>query len=109
MSMPTLAPPAIEARPVDPHRRACYAVLANPDPGALPRLLELFAKLWLVPNAVQARLLDSGAELAVDLQVDGLTRDQSDHIARRMRSMPGVRQVLMSERYLASEPAALVA
>ena len=109
MGMPTLAPPAAEARPVDPHRRACYAVLADPDPGALPRLLELFAKLWLVPNAVQARLLDGGSELAVDLQVDGLARDQSDHIARRMRAMPGVRQVLMSERYLASEPAVLVA
>ncbi|HYE50408.1 MAG TPA: hypothetical protein VEB20_12520 [Azospirillaceae bacterium] len=107
MGMPTLAPPAAETRPVDPDSRFCFAVLADPDPGALPRLMELFAKRWLVPTSVQSRLVEG--ELAVDLQVPGLARAEGDHIARQMRTIPFVRQVLMSERHRPEEPAALVA
>lgn len=101
MSMPTLTPPVGEARPTDPDRTACFAIVADPDPGALPRLLEPFAKRGLVPASVQARFLEAEEELVVDVQVRTLTRDESDYVARSLRALPLVRQVLTSERHSA--------
>lgn len=107
--MPTLAPPPAEARPTDPNRTACFAVLADPDPGSLPRVLEFFAKRGLVPASVQARHFEAEECLHVDVQVRTLTRDESDYIARCLRAQPLVRQVLTSERHRALEPDALSA
>ncbi|MFC7332578.1 hypothetical protein [Rhodocista pekingensis] len=99
MALPALQPPPPEARPVDLTRTACFHVLADPDPGTLPRLLEPFAKRGLVPSSVQVRLLELEEELSIDLQVRTLTRDESDYIARSLRAVPLVRQVLTSERH----------
>jgi acetolactate synthase small subunit len=93
-------------RPTDPDRTACFALLAEPDPASLPRLLEPFAKRGLVPSAVQCRLLEETEELSVDLQVRGMTREESDYVARTLRALPLVRQVLTSERRTAPLQAA---
>lgn len=98
-AMPVLAPPPAEARPTDPNRTACFAVVADLDPGSLPRVLEFFAKRGLVPASVQARHLEAEECLHVDVQVRTLTRDESDYIARCLRAQPLVRQVLTSERH----------
>lgn len=109
MATPVLTPPPAEARPSDPNRTACFAVLAEADPGALPRVLELFAKRGLVPSSVQARLFEPEDSLHVDVQVRTLTREESDYIARCLRALPMVRQVLTSERLRVLEQDALTA
>jgi len=96
--MVALTPPPAEARPVDPDRTACFSIVADPDPAALARLLEPFAKRGLVPQSVHSRLLEAEEELCVDLQVRALTREESEYIARTLRTVPLVRQVLTSER-----------
>lgn len=105
----TLTPPPAEARPTDPDRTACFAVLADPDPATLPRVLEFFAKRGLVPASVQARLFEAEESLHVDVQVRTLTREESDYIARCLRAVPLVRQVLTSERHRTLEMDALSA
>ena len=109
LAMPTLAPPPTETRASDPDRTACFAVLADPDPGALPRVLAFFAKRGLVPASVQARHFEAEESLHVDVQVRTLTRDESDYIARCLRALPLVRQVLTSERHRVMEAGALSA
>jgi len=96
--MPPLAPPAAECRPTDPDRMACFALLADPDPASLSRVLEPFAKRGLVVSAVQARLLEPEGELSVDIQIRGMTREESEYVARSLRTIPLVHQVLTSER-----------
>jgi len=109
MSVVTLTPTPAEARPTDPHRTACFSVMAEPDPASLPRVLEFFAKRGLVPASVQSRLFEAEECLHVDVQVRTLTREESDYIARCLRAMPLVRQVLTSERHRALEADALSA
>jgi hypothetical protein len=65
----------------------------------MPRVLELFAKRNLVP----ARWVSDvggpdGRELSIDLQVEGLTPELTDYIARCLRQVWGVRTVLTSEK-----------
>lgn len=109
MPVVALTPPPAEARPTDPNRTACFAVLAEPDPASLPRVLEFFAKRGLIPASVQSRLFEAEECLHVDVQVRTLTRDESDYIARCLRAQPLVRQVLTSERHMMAEPSALSA
>ncbi len=101
MGQPALAltPPPLEARPVDPARVACFGIVSEPDPGALPRLLEPFAKRGLVPVSVNVRLLEAEEQLVTDIQVRSLTRDESDYVARVLRTIPVVRQVVTTERW----------
>lgn len=78
---------------------ACFSVHARAEPGAMPRLLELFAKRGLVPSAWHSAT--NGADrtqLTVDIQMHGLDRDVMDYIAACMRQMPFVEVVLTSER-----------
>lgn len=63
----------------------------------MPRVLELFAKRSLVParwvsDVTGARRRD----LSIDLQVEGLSPELSDYIARCLRQIPGVATVLTS-------------
>lgn len=106
MPAPVLAPPAAEIRPTDPDRTACFALRMDPDPSALARALEPFAKRGLVPSSVQARLLEAEEELCIDVRVRGLTRQESDYIARTLSTVPLMRQVLTSERRAAPNRAA---
>lgn len=83
-----------EAQPV-----FCFSVLAEADPGLMPRVLELFAKRSLVPLRWHSdRIGSDQTELAMDFQVGGLTPHLADYIARCLRQVPGVRTVLTSEK-----------
>ena len=72
----------------------CFSVLAEAEPGVLPRVLELFAKRNLVPDRWVSDRMPGGGRLAIDLQLDGLTQDEGDHIARCLRQIWGVDTVL---------------
>ena len=79
----------------------CFSIQASVEPGVMPRVLELFAKRNLVPerwvSGVHA-IADRGAELMIDLQVAGLTRQDMDYLARCLGQITDVRSVLTSEK-----------
>jgi hypothetical protein len=79
----------------------CFAVHAAADPGVMPRVMELFAKRNLVPSRWHSDLTGFGGglkgdELVIDIQVTGLTPDESDYIARCLRQQVYVQSVLTS-------------
>jgi acetolactate synthase small subunit len=101
MSADQACPNAVTVSPI-----ACFAIRAAAEPGILSRLIELFAKRDLVPDAVQARRI--GAErdlLAIDLQVDGLDPGLAERVAESMRQMVSVERVLLTELGAAAEAA----
>ena len=80
-------------------RVACFAIHAQAAPGVMPRVLELFAKRNLVPSRWHSdRVGPGGRELAIDLQVQGLTPELTDYIARCLRQLHDVEAVLTSEK-----------
>jgi len=87
-----------EARPTDPARHVSFAVRADADPGVLPRVLELFAKRGLVPAAVRSDLASDAMTLDIAVEVSGMVRAESDHVANCLRSIPLVGHVLTTER-----------
>ncbi|MBP2230652.1 acetolactate synthase small subunit [Azospirillum agricola] len=92
----TLTPPAAEARACAPERRVGFSVVADADPGTLPRILELVAKRGLVPDALSSLL--AGDTLVVEMEVVGLPKAESDHIGNCLRQIPMVARVTMAER-----------
>ncbi len=76
----------------------CFSVVAEADPGMLPRVLELFAKRNLVPDRWVSDRLPGGGQLAVDLQVAGLEEAEAEHIARCLRQIWGVETVLRATK-----------
>ena len=83
---------------------ACFSVLTEADPSAVPRVLEIFAIRDLIPSQIyvtrsgdeNVRSLES--ELTIDIQVSGVGRDASEAIARKLRAIICVHSVLTSER-----------
>ena len=73
---------------------ACFSVHALPEPGVMPRVLELFAKRGLVPQRYDGTASDT--VLTIEVQIGGLGRDMVDYIARCMRQITGVEAVLIS-------------
>jgi acetolactate synthase small subunit len=73
---------------------AQFSVHAVPEPGVMPRVLELFAKRGLVPE----RFAGTASEraLTIEVQIGGLAADAADYIARCMRQIAGVEAVLTS-------------
>lgn len=99
--------PAAEAAPT-----RCFAVHAAVDPGVMARVMELFAKRSLVPSRWHSDLVSFAgagrpAELVIDIQVSGLSADESDYIARCLRQQVHVLSVLTSVKEAA--PAARIA
>jgi|APSaa5957512535_1039671.scaffolds.fasta_scaffold21281_5 hypothetical protein len=88
-----------EASPV-----ACFSVLTEADPSAVPRVLEIFALRDLIPSQIHVtrsggdNLRAPEAELTIDVQVSGVGRDASEAIARKLRAIICVHSVLTSER-----------
>ena len=82
---------------------ACFAVRAIVDPGALSRVIELFAKRGLVPKSIHARLTGSedDACLLIDVQIDGLDADTAERIADALRQIVLVERVLTARKRLA--------
>lgn len=81
---------------------ACFAVRGAADPGTLPRILELFAKRGLVPFSVHSRMSGEGDEalLIVDLQVEGLSPEQSEIVAEQLRQIFVIDRVLTARKRL---------
>ena len=73
----------------------CLTVRAVSDPGALPRLLEVFAKRGMVPMKLFS-VATGAEELTVDLQVAGIDLEQGALIANQLRSQVGIETVLTS-------------
>ncbi len=80
-------------------RVACFSILAEAEPGVMPRVLELFAKRNLVPDRWHSDRTGPGRrELAIDLQVEGMTPELTDYVARCLRQLHYVDTVLTSEK-----------
>jgi acetolactate synthase small subunit len=78
---------------------ACFAVEAEPDPGVMPRVLELFAKRGLIPSQWRSSLgRGVGAVLHIDIQVEGMEGGLAEYIASCLRQFPAVAVVLTSEK-----------
>ena len=82
----------------DPLRTVyCYSVQALPDAGVLPRILQSFAKLGVVPRRCHAALEGAAEQrLVVDVQVEGLEEIMAEHIADLLRASVCVDSVLTS-------------
>lgn len=77
----------------------CFSVAAHPDPGLLPRVLELFAKRGVVPCRLIGQVEHAPEpRLELDIQAAGLTSEVAAHMARSMGQIVGVERVLMAER-----------
>ena len=74
-----------------------YSLLGRPEPGVMPRVVELFAKRGLVPLTWHSTA--SSSTLAIEVQIGGLEPDVADYIARCMRQIVGVETVLTSESH----------
>jgi acetolactate synthase small subunit len=81
------------------HRKstACFSVVADADPGVMPRVLELFAKRGLVPSLWHSKIAPTG-ELIIDLQMEGMEASMARQIAGCLRQMWGVSTVLTAEK-----------
>ena len=78
---------------------ACFAVQARAEPGAMPRVLELFAKRGLVPSQWHSTLAGPARdELHIDIQVEGMARALAEYMARCLRQLADVEVVLISEK-----------
>lgn len=79
----------------------CFSVLANAEPGVMPRVLGLLAKRNLVPHRWHSdRVGPEGQRLAIDFQVVGLGPELSDYMARCLEQLHDVDSVLTSEKPL---------
>lgn len=98
-STAAVAAPA-ECRPTDPARSVTFTLRADADPGVLPRVLELVAKRGLVPELLTSRHHADTGTLSIEMEVAGMVRQESDHVANCLRAIPLVMQVLATERTL---------
>jgi acetolactate synthase regulatory subunit len=75
---------------------ARFSVQARPEPGVMPRVLELFAKRGLVPRRWLSTMGDAAepAALTIDIEIVGLERGTVDYVAACIRQIIGVETVL---------------
>ncbi len=93
--MSSLSTAAAVAENGAPSLTVRFSVHALPEPGVMPRVLELFAKRGLVPQRYVGTASDT--VLTIEVQIGGLGRDMVDYIARCMRQIAGVEAVLTAE------------
>jgi len=86
--------------PERPRERAtCFSILAEAEPGVMPRVLALFAKRSLVPLRWHSdRIGRRGEDLSIDLQIAGLDQHTTNYIANCLRQIWGVQTVMTSEK-----------
>lgn len=82
-------------------RVACFSVHAAADPGAMPRVLHVFAKENLIPSRWTSVADDQN--LVIDIQMDGLGAERTEYFASLMRRMPMVETVLTSAKSVSPE------
>jgi hypothetical protein len=77
--------------------RFLFAVHADAAPDVMPRVLEQFAKRDLIPSRWHSTVVEGpGAELQIDVQVEGLAPETGHYIARCVAALVNVREVLTS-------------
>jgi acetolactate synthase regulatory subunit len=77
----------------------CFAVTAAAEPGAMPRVLEVFAKRGLVPSQWHSTLTGrAGDELQIDVQITGVDAALATRLAEGLRQVVAVRAVLVAEK-----------
>ncbi len=76
---------------------ACFSVVAVPEPGVMPRVLQLFAKRGLVPDLWHSRVAPAG-ELTIDIQMAAMDGDTARYVADCLRAIWGVECVLTAEK-----------
>lgn len=86
---------ASDARATSPGRRVIFSLVADADPGTLPRVLEYVAKRGLVPLTLHSRLVDDMLDIA--MEVGDLPQAETDHIGRCLGQIPMVARVTVSE------------
>ncbi len=102
--LPSRTPPAPARAPIGAPTRApspvfCVSVLAEAEPGVMPRVLEIFAKRGLVPwRWVSDVSGPGGRDLSIDVQVAGIDPETHAYMARCLRRIWGVHTVLTSEK-----------
>ena len=75
--------------------QASYQATAEPDPGMLIRILNLFALRDHVPCRVRSRVL--AGRLQVEVDVPGLDDGEAERIAQCMRAVVGVSAVRLEQ------------
>ena len=75
--------------------QASYQATAEPDPGMLIRILNLFALRDHVPARVRSRVL--GGQLQVEVDVPDLPDREAEQVAERMRAIVGVKAVRLEQ------------
>lgn len=96
---------AADARPTAPGRQVVFSLLADADPGTLPRILELVAKRGHVPLSLRSDC--TGDNLAIEMQVGDLPQAETDHICRCLSQIPMVARVTVTD--ITADSAALLA
>jgi acetolactate synthase small subunit len=77
----------------------CFSVFAAAEPGALPRILDVFTLFGVVPQRCHVCRLESDQDqLVIDVQAADLPAGRAEQIARRLDRVVAVTQVLHSER-----------
>jgi len=80
-----------------PSQRFLFAVTADPAPDVMPRVLEQFAKRDLVPTRWHSMVVAGPrGGLEIDVQVEGLAPETGHYIARCLKALVNVREVLTS-------------
>ena len=75
----------------------CFSIDVAPDPGSMARVLEQFAKRGLVPTRWHSDVIGSDV-MQIDIQIVELPAALGEDIARRLRSIVGVHDVLTASR-----------
>jgi hypothetical protein len=92
--MSTLAQPH-----VTPPRVDCFSVFSVADPSALPRIFEVFSLHGLIPTRCHSACVDrDDDQLVIGIQVSELPQGLADQLARRLRRVITVTEVLWSQK-----------
>jgi len=85
--------------PAHHHRTACFSIIADAEPGTMPRVLEIFAKRGLVPSKWLSAITGTrNEELHIDIQLIDVDLDLMERLAKSLKRVVSVRSVLTSEK-----------
>jgi len=90
------------------HPFFCYSIQALPEVGVIARLLEICAKRGLLPVRLHSDFAPERGEITIDMQLADVDPTYGELMARSMREVVGVREVLTAVKSSA-EPLALSA
>ncbi|HEX5078168.1 MAG TPA: hypothetical protein VFV80_03390 [Geminicoccaceae bacterium] len=89
----------IVQEPAARQRVDCFSVFSSADPSALPRIFEVFSLHGLIPTRCHGACPDGGEdELVIDIQLSELPSGLADQLARRLRRVITVTEVLWSQK-----------